>query len=87
MRTKEHTAAQHFMEACFRDNTLKELLDSLAGEVDDIECKEWGISHTEWREALADAVTWKYEDLSTTAIEGIDGLRTKLFVKAACSYE
>jgi hypothetical protein len=46
-----------FSEACFNMNTDEELIDALVGrKADTGDCKEWNLTPTQWREAIADAL-------------------------------
>lgn len=53
-----------FAEACYNQNSVDELRACLLGkEADLTDCKEWGISATEWREAIQKALDAKLLDL------------------------
>lgn len=41
-----------FAEACYDDNSIDELRAALDGEADAGDCKEWGITENEWRDAI-----------------------------------
>jgi hypothetical protein len=54
----------NFASACYNDNSVDELLDALVPDVqaDETDCKEWGISAEEWRDAISAACEEKIHD-------------------------
>jgi hypothetical protein len=46
----------YFAEACYDQNSLKELKFSLTGAADETDMLIWGLTEAEWREALKIAV-------------------------------
>ena len=49
-----------FAEACFNQNSVRELEEALAQEVaDGTDCQTWGISQDEWRESISAALAEK----------------------------
>lgn len=53
-----------FAEACYNSNSPVELLDGLlAQSADDIDCRTWDITPTEWREAIGLALRHQIADL------------------------
>jgi hypothetical protein len=53
---------KEFADACYDQNSIKELQDAIAGKADTADMKEWGISAREWRAAIADALSRKLSD-------------------------
>ncbi len=45
-----------FSEACFNQNSIKELQDAFAGEPDNTDMETWGIDDDEWKEAIETAL-------------------------------
>ncbi|MFA5385417.1 MAG: hypothetical protein WC364_12315 [Eubacteriales bacterium] len=46
-----------FAEACFNDNSLDELIEGLKMRAaDETDCKNWGITPTQWRSSLEEAL-------------------------------
>lgn len=45
-----------FSEACFNQNSIKELQDAIAGEPDSTDMQTWGIDEDEWKEAIETAL-------------------------------
>lgn len=46
-----------FAEACFNDNSLDELIDGIKMRAaDKTDCKNWGITPTQWRSSIKDAL-------------------------------
>ena len=46
---KENT----FASACFEQNSIEELIGALSSKsADKADCKEWGITPTQWRESI-----------------------------------
>jgi len=41
-----------FAEACYDQNSIAELEEALAGPVDEVDCKTWGIDADEWRRSI-----------------------------------
>ena len=53
-----------FAEACYDDNTITELATALQQPVaDNTDCKTWGISAEEWRDAITQALDAKIAKL------------------------
>ena len=53
-----------FAEACFDQNTCRELVEALLQKsADKTDCKTWNITPTEWRKEMATALLSKIEDL------------------------
>ena len=46
-----------FAAACYDMNSINELTEALAGEPDETDMSEWGITAEEWREQIAIALT------------------------------
>lgn len=53
-----------FADACYSDNTAEEMIEALiAPRADREDCKAWGITPTEWRHAIALALSEKCDDM------------------------
>ena len=51
-----------FAEACYNQNTIKELKEARKEEADETDMKEWGLNETEWREQIELAIAAMEED-------------------------
>jgi hypothetical protein len=51
-----------FAEACYNQNTVGELLEALHSPADEGDCSEWGITPSEWKQAIIDALAAKAYD-------------------------
>jgi hypothetical protein len=51
-----------FAEACYNQNTVDELLSALHSPADEDDCREWGITPSEWKQAIVDALAAKAYD-------------------------
>ena len=49
----------NFAVACYDQNTVAELKESLEQEADKIDMSEWGITEEEWRDAISAALKEK----------------------------
>lgn len=49
------TRARAFADAC-HTNALDELQSALTGQADAADCREWGITPDEWRQAIETAI-------------------------------
>lgn len=52
----------NFAVACYNDNTINELEEVLSDSVCDTDCRAWGISMDEWRDAINAALFELRED-------------------------
>lgn len=49
-----------FAEACFNDNSNDELIDALKmRKADKTDCENWGITPSQWREAIREALEFR----------------------------
>lgn len=59
---REKTAEQRIMDfanACYDQNSRAELLAALkAPRADRDDCREWGLTATQWRDAINRAISW-----------------------------
>lgn len=53
-----------FAEACYDQNSLKELKEALTGEADETDMKTWGLTEAQWREAIEVAIIAMEHNLS-----------------------
>ena len=58
----ERDRHNNFAAACYDQNSIAELQDSLAGEPDIIDCQEWKITCNEWIDAIQSAIAEKQDD-------------------------
>ena len=47
---------EKFIDACADTNSLTELISALSGDVDKTDMATWGLSPSEWRDAITKAV-------------------------------
>ena len=53
-----------FAAACYNDNTIDDLIDALnESAADKTDCKNWGITPTEWRSQITLSLKAMIEDL------------------------
>lgn len=46
-----------FAEACYDQNSVEDLIESLVGPgYDSVDCRTWALSPGQWRRAIADAL-------------------------------
>lgn len=49
-----------FTEACIDDNSIRELIDAMARPAADAgDCREWGLTPTQWRSCIQSALAHK----------------------------
>jgi len=60
--SKPLPANARFAKACYEQNTVEELLVALSSPADSDDCKECGITPSEWRQAIVDALAAKSYD-------------------------
>ena len=46
----------NFAEACYDQNSVAELQEALKGEPDQSDMAEWGLTASEWREQIKEAL-------------------------------
>ncbi|WP_353981679.1 hypothetical protein [Salinicola endophyticus] len=61
-----------FAEACYNDNSIKELMSEPNDYSDGVDCNQWGISIDQHREALAAALNDRLHDWVLEYVEGCE---------------
>lgn len=63
LRRAEDIRPNSFAAACYECNSIKELIDLLAQQVNQTDCDIWGLSHTVWRESIKFALEARISEL------------------------
>jgi hypothetical protein len=60
-----------FAEACYDQNSLKELMADLPGAADETDMKIWGLTEEQWREAIRIAIIAMKKDIIVEEAAGL----------------